>query len=304
MKRLLVVCNPRSTNFRRVRTEVLNRVNKMEGFLVGKYEVLNTDVDDNAKKLSGVLEEGDLVLAAGGDATATIAVNGIMLSGKKVSLGVLPYGNFNDLARTLKTFSFEDFFKVSKNEKTVDFWPLEILVDGKFFRYAPCYVTIGMTAEAVEIFDDEKIRKQMQKGHKSSWRSYLQLADWYFKNRHKKEFLPQFKLNGKLMSEGISDYAAVNGASMARVMKGGEDFLEAKKFRSETGKLTNFWNLSALMTKSVMKRVPGAETEGDVLEFLEPANVEIQAEGEYRKFKKVKKIEIRKAKKCLKALVR
>ena len=298
MKRLLVVYNPRSSKFGRVKTEVLGRLKSLKGFLVGKYEVLDTDVDDNAEKLSEILEEGDLVLAAGGDATATIAANGILKSDKKVELAVLPYGNFNDLARTLKTFSFDEIFKVQK----IEYWPLEIWVDGKFFRYAPCYVTIGMTAEAVEIFDDEKIRKRMQEGKKSSWRSYLQLATWYFKNRKKKEFLPEFRLNGREMGGGFSDYAAVNGASMARVMKGGKDYLEPKIFRSETGKLANFWNLTVLMGKSIFKQVPGAKTEGDVLEFLTPATVEIQAEGEYRVFENIKKIEIRKAKKCLSVL--
>ena len=49
-------------------------------------------------------------------------------------------------------------------------------------------------------------------------------------------------------------------------------------------------------------RVPGAETKGDVLEFVKPATVEIQAEGEYRVFRNVKKIEIRKAEKWLKVV--
>jgi len=299
-KRLIIVYNLRSTNFKRVRAEVLERLGELKDFVVEKYEVAKTNVDDNAKKLSKILKNGDYVLAAGGDATATIAVNGIMLSDKKVTLGVLPYGNFNDLARTLGTFCFDDIVKGLN--KSSAFWPLEIIVDGEFFRYASCYVTIGMTAEAVELFDDEKIRKKMQKGHKSSWRSYLQLASWYFKNRKKKEFIPAFRLNDGEMLTGISDYAAVNGRSMARVMKGGKDFLDKKVFRSETGKLTNLWNLTVLMMKSITVRVPGAETQGDVLEFVEPATIELQAEGEYRVFKDVKKIEIRKAKKCLQVL--
>ena len=132
----------------------------------------------------------------------------------------------------------------------------------------------------------------------------MQLADWYFKKRHTKQFLPEFKLNEKRMSKNVSDYAAVNGRYMAKVMKGGEDYLDDKVFRSETGELTNFWNLFVLMTKSILVRTPGGETQGDILDFLEPATVEIQAEGEYKVFESVKKIEIRKAKKCLNVLVR
>lgn len=85
-------------------------------------------------------------------------------------------------------------------------------------------------------------------------------------------------------------------------MKGGDDYLKPKVFRSENCRLTNFWRLSNLMTKSILVRTPGTETTGDVLEFLEPATVELQAEGEYRIFKDIKKIEIKKGDKCLKVI--
>jgi hypothetical protein len=128
------------------------------------------------------------------------------------------------------------------------------------------------------------------------------LASWYFKNRHKKQFLPDFKLNDKLQPKKTSDYAAINGKSMARVMKGGEDYKDPKIFRSETDRLTNFWRLLKLMLKSIFHRIPGSETKGDQIEFLEPATVELQAEGEYQVFQNIKTIEIRKSKKCLKII--
>lgn len=303
MRKLLIVYNPRSSRAAEVEKEVLAPARELTGVMVGKYEVERTDVDKNAAKFAKLLKDGDLVLAAGGDATATIAANGILLSGRDASLAVLPYGNFNDLARTLKTKSFEQVFENQKLEKSVrKLYPLEIIVDGKFFRYATCYVTIGMTAEAVEIYDRPEVRKKLKKNFGRKVGSYMSLASWYFKNRHRKHFLPEFYLNGKLQDKRISDYAAVNGRSMARVMKGGEDYLKPKTFRSETDRLTNFWRLFRLMFSSIFVRVPGAETKGDVLEFVEPATVEIQAEGEYRVFRDVKKIEIRKAEKWLKVV--
>ncbi len=303
MRKLLIVYNPRSSRAAEVEKEVLASARELAGMMVGKYEVERTDVDKNAAKFAKLLKDGDLVLAAGGDATATIAANGILLSSRDVSLAVLPYGNFNDLARTLKTKSFEQVFENQKLEKSVrKLYPLEIIVDGKFFRYATCYVTIGMTAEAVEIYDRPEVRKKLKKNFGRKVGSYVSLASWYFKNRHRKQFLPEFYLNGKLQDKRISDYAAVNGRSMARVMKGGEDYLKPKTFRSETDRLTNFWRLFRLMFLSIFVRVPGAETKGDVLEFVEPATVEIQAEGEYRVFRGVKKIEIRKAEKWLKVV--
>ena len=300
MKRVLVVYNPRSSKYKKVQEEVVEELLQRQGLMVGKYEVLDTNVDDNAKKFAKLVRDDDLVIAAGGDATAAIAANGILQAGSDATLAVLPYGNFNDLARTLGTQNLTDVF----DGKTIKMWSLEIVVDGRHFRYATCYTTIGMTAEAVELFDDEKVRKDLQKGHKSSWKSYVKLASWYFRNRKKKIFLPKFKLNGKLMDERTTDYAAVNGRSMARVMKGADWFLEPKNFQSETDRLANFWRLFKLMTKSILVRTPGDKTGGDTLEFVEPATVELQAEGEYKVFEGVKKIEIRKADKCLKVVVR
>jgi len=300
MQRLLVVYNPRSSRYADVKADVLHQTKNLKGYMVGKYEVEKTDVDQNAAKLAQLLKDGDMVLAAGGDATAVIAVNGILKSQKDATLSVLPYGNFNDLSRTLGTKTFADVFQ---NPTTIQkLYPLEIIVDGKFFRYATCYVTIGMMAEAVKIYDQPKMRKILKNSWGRSFGSYTNLAGWYFKHRHKKTFLPDFKLNGILQPQKTSDYAAVNGKSMARVMKGGDDYRKPKTFRSETDRLTNFWRLCKLMFRSIFFRIPGTETKGDVLEFIEPATVEVQAEGEYQVFKNIKKIEIRKAEQCLKVV--
>ena len=325
MKRIFVVYNKRSSNYIRVKDEFLAKLPTLKSCTIGKYDVSkSSDFDENVTMLAKCLKDGDTVIAAGGDATASVCVNAIIKSKKDVSLGVLPYGNFNDLARTLGMMNAKEIFNyirggdrpgggppLSKSEVGEEkvwqdprhFYPLIISIDGALWRYAACYVTIGMTAEAVAIFDDPKIRKEMQKGHKSSWRSYLQLAKWYFKNRHSKEFLPDFKINGEQKPRKTSDYAAVNGRSMSRVMKGGDDYLKPEIFRSETEKTISFPKLFVLMAKSILRRTPGHDTTGDTLEFSEPATITLQCEGEYRTFKDVKKIEIRKDPKiCLKVI--
>lgn len=302
MQRLIIVYNPRSSRFIDVEKEILTPAKNLKGYIVGKYKVENTDVDQNADKFAKIIKDGDLVVSAGGDATGIIASNGIIKSGKDATLAVLPYGNFNDLSRTLGTKTLADALSSESTVKKL--YPLEIIVDGKFFRYATCYVTIGMTAEACELFDEPKFRKSMQKGHKSSWRSYLALAKWYFKNRRKKVFIPEFTLNGKKTAKGISDYCALSGKSMCRVMKGGDDYLKPKVFRSENCRLTNLWRLTKLMVAAISTRTPGTPTTDDVLEFTNPATVELQAEGEYRTFKDIKSIEIKKGEKYIKVIQR
>lgn len=300
MKRLFIVYNPRSSRFCDVKKEVLSHLPRLKGYIIGKYEVEPIGVDKNAAKFAKLLKDGDFVISAGGDATGVISANAILNSSKDVTLAVLPYGNFNDLARTLGTKTLEDI--IGEKSRFAHLYPLDIIVDGKHWRYATCYVTIGMTAEAVPLFDEPKIRKNLQKGHKSSWRSYIYLVKWYFKNRRKKVFIPEFKLNGKLQPTKTSDYAAVNGRSMCRVMKGGYDYQVPQKFRSTTDRLTNFWRLFKLMAKSILVRTPGIETKGDILEFTKPSTVSLQAEGEYQTFENIKTIEVKKTNKYIKVI--
>lgn len=300
MQRLIVIYNPRSSRYADVKKEVLNRTKELSGYQVGKYEVAPTDLDDNILKLSKIIRDGDLVLSAGGDATGIIASNAVLMSGKDARLAVLPYGNFNDLSRTLRTRTFDDVFAGSTSVR--NFFPLEIYVDGKFLRFATCYVTIGMTAEAVEIYDSPKMRAKLKNRFGRKVSSYTELAGWFFKHRHNHTFLPAFSLNGVPQDPRLSDYAAVNGRSMARVMKGGEDYRDSVFFRHETERLTSFYRLAKLMALSILSRIPGQPTEGDLIEFKDPANVTLQAEGEMVKLEGVHKIEITKGPKCLKVI--
>ena len=298
MKRIFVVYNPRSSRYSEVRREVVEPLRKLKGYIIGKYEIKPTSVDDNIASFSKLLKADDLVISAGGDATGVICANAILRSKKDVTLAVLPYGNFNDLARTLGTKTLEN----ARTGPVQNYHPLEIWVDDKFYRYATCYVTIGMTAEAVHLYDEPKMRKKLKTAFGRKISSYTELAAWYFKNRHKKQFLPEFTLNGERKHPKTSDYAAINGHYMARVMKGGEDYKDPHRFRSETDRLTTFYRLVNLMLKSIFCRIPGRDTTRDCLLFNSPATITLQAEGENIKLKDARKIEIKKGKKCLKVI--
>ncbi|MBR3180421.1 hypothetical protein IKF57_02755, partial [Candidatus Saccharibacteria bacterium] len=262
MSRLILVYNPNSTNYQRVKKDILSKKEELfADYNIDEYTIKKIGFENNVKNLQKEIKDDDLLLALGGDATAAITANAILESGKSATLAVLPYGNFNDLARTFGTMKLSDLDfhrRVTRMEgdprelqrvgeenarqdpSSAKLYPLSIYVDGKFWRHATCYVTIGMTAEAVELFDAPKFRKYMKKGHKSSWRSYLALAKWYFKNRHKKIFLPEFTINQKPTVKNASDYAALSGKSMCRVMKGGDDWKKPYIFRSAALKTVSF----------------------------------------------------------------
>lgn len=131
--------------------------------------------------------------------------------------------------------------------------------------------------------------------------SYVKLAKWYFKNRQRR-YLPQWKLNDVMQPKEVTDYMAVNGRSVARVMKNEGNCYQNKTFRSGVGKLASFWRLGKMMIRSIIKQVPGVETKGDKIEFTQPSTVGVQSEGEYRRLEGVKIIEVKKAKKGFKVL--
>ena len=271
MKRLIIVYNSRSSKAEAVRREVIAPARKLGGFLVGKYEVLPTDVDDNARKLAGILEDDDFVIAAGGDATASVALNGCMLSGREVTFGVLPFGNFNDTARTLGKMDFSEIIEKFSRGQTKDFYPLRVVVDGEDFRYAAGYVSVGMMAESVEIFNSRKNRKKLRAG-KSKVFSYFLLAKWYFSHR-KKQYLP----------DGATDYFAVNGRRIGGIMRGGY-FCFSRKFLNGRFYLRNVFSLFWFMARAIFSGIPGEEKKEDVLEFDKKTSVTVQIEGESKEF--------------------
>ncbi len=296
MRRLILIYNPRSSHFLQVKKDVIDKLRGLKGWMIGKYEVADTDVDDNASRLAKLLQDDDLVIAAGGDGTANIAVNGIMQADcRGIKLGVLGYGNFNDTARTFGKPTIEDIL----NKEATETWPLECKINGRHWRYASCYFTIGMFAEACEVFDNPKTRKTLRKGKKSILYSVRVLASWWFKERKKRHFMPEFSLGNSsdeyVSSRGASDYLALNGKTAARMMKGGKYFLQKDEFLSTTGTLTKFWRLILFMMRSILKQVPGTESDYDKLVFKKPSKMMLQAEGEYKMVTDVSVVEIRKS---------
>lgn len=306
MRRLLVCYNPRSSHHAAIADEVLAVVRSLPGWMVGRYEVRPTTFEDNVKNIVQLLNDGDLVVAAGGDGTAAIVINSIMQSNKDVALGALGYGNFNDIATMLGRvhgrLGVMDIIQKFSGDEVGQIFPLEIKINGKHWRYAPSYMTIGMFAESTEVFESEKVRKKLRTGRKSRVFSILQLAKWYF-GKGKRSRLPGGSLNGMAWAKGTTDYIALNGATMAAVMKGGNYYLRPEGFISGTARLGNFFRLAKFMLTSMAERVPGEVSKKDVLEFTKPSEVELHAEGEYEKMSGVLKIEVGKTGKGVKVVI-
>lgn len=314
--RLILVLNPRSSQYAAVTREILEPARKLKGWTVGKFELDLGDVDENAVRLAGVLQDGDLVVAAGGDGTASVAVNGVMMaeegqSGvgegarKRVTLAALGYGNFNDTARMLgvkRREGLEEVVARFAQGQTTEIYPLEALVNGKHWRYAAAYVTVGMLAASTAVFDTEPVRWKLREGKPRLIFSLWSLVKWYARH-HRQDWLPEGYRNGEAWAARTTDYVAVNGKSVAQVMRGGKWYLDPQEFQGGVMRLGSFWRVGWMMLTSIFRRVPGETTRGDRLDFVEPSSVVMQAEGEHEKLTGVERIEVRKARRGMRVVM-
>ena len=288
--RVVLVVNSRSSQAKKVEAEAIRPIKRV---ILGKtgllnvtffqYEVAPTDVDDNAEKLAACLMDGDILVTLGGDGTATIGVNAAFLSGKKVRYYTLPFGNFNDIALTVR------------KARGGEIYGLESRVDGEHFRFALCYFTMGMLAESTEVFDEGKIREKLRKKRGRLCFSLVVLFKWFMKN-HKKRFIPRFRyeLDGNR-----------GGVEMAGISVRGGDYYLNDRFLVRMASLQNIFTMCWFMMRGFFMGVKGEKASKFKITFEEEVvggEVEIQAEGEYKKLKNVKNIEFKKTKEALQIL--
>lgn len=300
MKRLIIVYNTRSAGYERVRAEVIEKSRELKGWTIGKYIIKQVPVEQNAKNLAKILQDGDLVVVAGGDGTASTAVHGIMSSDKKVVFGVLGYGNFNDLAHTLGAKNLQEIIDAAERKQIAQMWPLAVSLNDQFWRYAACYMTVGLLADSTSVFEQKSTREKMpQQSSRRLMFSLWSLVKWYFCTRKKKIFLPQVSLNGRPCPYSMTDYLAINSKRVANIMKANDCYLSQDVFWRAMFNMKNFGTMAMMMFQSVFKCVPGEKVTSDILEFERPASVSIQIEGEYHHFENIERIMVRKAKKSL-----
>lgn len=307
-KKLFLVYNPRSSHYAKVREDVLEPVRQLKGWMVGKYEIKSTSFDDNVEKLSNLLTDDALVIIAGGDGTATMAMNAILVSAKDVVCTVLGYGNFNDVATMLQTDALEGSENKVQNiiqkyeaQQIEKLYPLDVKVDGEHWRYAPAYMSVGMLAEATKIMETPEVRNKLNTGKKGAGFSLRMAVKWYLKNR-KKIFVPEGRLNGQDFGRKVTDYLAVNSPTVAGIMKGGDWWQDTEQFGNTVQELGRFGKMVKFGLTSVRKKIPLEVVRSGVVQFAEPGDLEIQTEGEFAHLEKVQEIEVRKDESFLKVI--
>ena len=295
----MIVYNPRSTRFSEVKEKVIEPARKLKGWMVLKFEVEKADVIKEAERLKKVLRHDDLVVSAGGDGTATMAMNAILFSGKRAVLATLPFGNFNDFPETLGEVSFKQAIRKFETGRFGEFFPMAVFVNGKFFRFAGVYMTAGMMAESTEVFETDKNRAGLKKARNRLSFSARKLFGWYLKNKRRRDFLVELKGNEK---GEVTDFVALNGTSIAGVVPA-EGWTERREeFRVGGMRNRSLFRMVGKFLKSLEGELPGRDVKEEKLEFLKPATVFLHTEGEGVKLEGVKEVLVKKTGESLRVI--
>jgi diacylglycerol kinase family enzyme len=292
--RVVFVSNPRSSKHRKVQERVLGPLRAITTDLE-EYEVVRTTFEDNVEKISRLLKNDDLVIATGGDGTVAIVCNAVLASrSKNLQIGVLGYGNFNDLARYVSGPD-PHVQQILATKKTLDFYPIEVAVNGEHFRYAFMYADIGLVAGAVNEFEKDKKRRHLQRGLTSNQLfSLLSIAPYYFRNRRRYQ-LPESSLE----MPGATDFFAVNGSRMAKFQIGGGFAENKREFGVATLDTSTVLKNAGFVIESVRGAMPLESVSTKTIEFTKPVSLDFQADGEYRKLSHVKTISFAKSSKSV-----
>ncbi|MDR0887499.1 MAG: hypothetical protein LBM97_02320 [Candidatus Nomurabacteria bacterium] len=296
-KRIVLVYNEQSSGYSRVFRKIVESV---RGFAVEggcdvlEYSIEPTDFDDNALRLSGLLLDGDLVIVAGGDGTATIAINAILrskIAGARVA--VFGFGNFNDFQGNFG-LKPKHLAKVLHGEmRTCKVRPMEIAINGKFWRYSALYFTAGLLAKSTHVFELKKIRRNISR-KRGFWRLLYSLAvlmAWFWKEVHYRK--------RKIFYGKLTDFGAVNCCKMARVLKTKGDFLGSAHFGMFELNLKNLWRAGGFVTRGMFFGLKVDKVDNKIWKLERPREIWLQTEGEGVKMENVEKIEVKKTEKVI-----
>ena len=303
MKRMVIVYSPNSARFGEVDKKVIQKARKLRGWMVGKFEVREVPLIENAKELAKIIRKDDLVLSAGGDGTAAMVVNAIMKSGKMATMAAMSFGNFNDFVETLGEMSFEKIVRKFEEGRYAEFYPMEVKVNGEHYFYSRLYFTVGMMAEGAGVMKRPKVRRKLKKTRNRMAFSARKMFGWYMKNKWRKDLLPSdLKIEGEQVVKGVTDYVAMNGDSMAGLIPGGLWYRAPRQFWSGVMRNRSLLRMFVKFVKAMEGELPGGESVGDVLSFGRACEVWVHTEGEGERLKGVREIEVRKSGESLRVI--
>lgn len=301
--RLVLVINPRSSGFDMIKKKILPHLKEVhfQKNQLTTFEIQPTSPIENAQEMAKGLRDGDIILVAGGDGTAHIATNAAVISGQKnLRFKYTGFGNFNDYAQSFSRNSGRAAIESFRTGEIKDIIkPLEIRINGEFFRYAPLYTTLGLTAEMAEIFEGKRLRRALKKVRGRNRRLILSLTAatrFYFKKRKAKTLqIRRITLDSQSfpnITSPATDLVFMNGPRMARIMRCAKNRHTPDTFGFAVLNASQLFKNLPFLISGIFGKIPLKRIKSAKIEFLKSANIWIQIEGEAVKLKKVKTIEI------------
>lgn len=277
-RKLVIVQNPYSTRHREVQAGVFDRLDTA-GITYDTITTRFSQAKDNIKDLADRLPDGTHIISAAGDGTSTQVVNaGLRAELDNAVYSFIGYGNCNDLARGQR----DPLPLLQANHRTITHQPLSIEVNGEPWRYAPGYMTLGLTALVASGFADATSRERMRRTppHTKLVRSMGQVATTYL--RAHDTYLPPFTTNlSAEKQDGLTDVMIINNQRMGRVIRSSIDYPQTDFFGYRQADFSSVWKNIPFACSAITGHTPAERITEITLTFCEPATILAQTEGEH-----------------------
>ena len=254
-RKLVIVQNPYSTRHREVQAGVFDRLDTA-GIPYDTITTRFSQAKDNIKDLADRLPDGTHIISAAGDGTSTQVVNaGLRAELDNAVYSFIGYGNCNDLARGQR----DPLPLLQANHRTITHQPLSIEVNGEPWRYAPGYMTLGLTALVASGFASAASRERMH--------------DTY---------LPPFTTNlSAEKQDGLTDVMIINNQRMGRVIRSSIDYPQTDFFGYHQADFSSVCKNIPFACSAIVGHTPAERITDITLTFREPATILAQTEGEH-----------------------
>jgi len=277
-RKLVIVQNPYSTRHSEVQAGVFDRLD-VAGIAYDTITTRFSRAEDNIRDLADRLPDGTHIISAAGDGTSTQVVNaGLRAELDDAVYSFIGYGNCNDLARGQR----DPLPLLQTNRHTIIHQPLAIEVNGEPWRYAPGYMTLGLTALIASGFAGAASRERMRRTppHTKLVRSMGQVATTYL--RAHDTYLPPFTTNFSAEEQaGLTDVMIINNQRMGRVIRSSIDYPQTDFFGYHQANFSSICKNIPFACSAIAGHTPAEKITDITLNFREPATILAQTEGEH-----------------------
>jgi len=277
-RKLVIVQNPYSTRHREVQAGVFDRLDTA-GITYDTITTRFSQAKDNIKDLADRLPDGTHIISAAGDGTSTQVVNaGLRAELHDAVYSFIGYSNCNDLARGQR----DPLPLLQANHRTITHQPLSIEVNGEPWRYAPGYMTLGLTALVASGFASAASRERMRHTPPRTKlvRSMGQVAATYLRTHD--TYLPPFTTNlSAEKQDGLTDVMIINNQRMGRVIRSSIDYPQTDFFGYHQADFSSVCKNIPFACSAIAGHTPAKRITDITLTFREPATILAQTEGEH-----------------------